>query len=119
MGNADLIKRLRETQDLYEKAGVDGAEGALQAKEAADALEAHEWRTDMKNAPRDGRHIMAMCGDEWPVSVYWQAYSAEDAAEAGAPGYWDYSEELLSMHVEDVEPCAWKHLDTPPDAQNT
>ncbi|MBB95600.1 MAG: hypothetical protein CML68_13545 [Rhodobacteraceae bacterium] len=35
----DIVERLRETQKLYEAAGVDGAEGALQAKEAADEIE--------------------------------------------------------------------------------
>jgi hypothetical protein len=40
----DLIERLRESQRLYEEAGVDGSEGALQAKEAADALEAAQAR---------------------------------------------------------------------------
>jgi hypothetical protein len=38
----DLVKRLRETQALYEKAGIDGAEGVLQAREAADRIEALE-----------------------------------------------------------------------------
>ncbi|WP_299663908.1 hypothetical protein [uncultured Ruegeria sp.] len=32
----ELIARLRKTQKLYEEAGVNGSEGALQAGEAAD-----------------------------------------------------------------------------------
>ena len=35
----DLISDLRRTQKLYEKAGVDGSNGALQAKAAADEIE--------------------------------------------------------------------------------
>lgn len=115
MSNRELIERLRSADDLLDEHGVLSLlPVSLAVKRAIEAMEAHEWRTDMENAPRDGTHIMSMCGDAWPVSVYWQAYSPEDAAEAGVPGYWDYSDDLLSMHVDDVEPTHWKPLDTPP-----
>ena len=35
----DLVSDLRRTQKLYERAGVDGSNGALQAKAAADEIE--------------------------------------------------------------------------------
>lgn len=42
----DLVERLRKTQELYEQAGVDGSEGALQAREAADRITALEAERD-------------------------------------------------------------------------
>lgn len=102
VSNADLIKNLREIQQCYEKAGVDGENGAATIKEAADALEAHEWRTDMENAPH-GVSVQVAFGKVVRI-----------AKLSKATGKWwsEYGHELEA-------PDAWKPLDSPPDTQNT
>lgn len=120
MSNADLIKRLRGAAGNMHSDLMSRHAQMLFA--AADALEAHEWRTDMENAPRDGTEICLGVVLDWH----------NDAKDGRDPrvgngfyvlgGYW-FDEDAkrwrnrIGMHVE--TPDAWKPLYTPPDTQNT
>jgi hypothetical protein len=57
-----LVKRLRETQVLYEAAGVDGSNGALQAREAAALIEQQAAEIARLTRERSPDHLLAT---EW------------------------------------------------------
>jgi hypothetical protein len=112
VSNADLIKRLRDQPVMAWSPPI--------LKQAADALEAHEWRTDMENAPRDGTWIRAYFPD-------WAA--CEERTGHHAPGqidtYWAGCDTYGRWQTpgrtstDEYKPTHWKPLDNPPDTQNT
>lgn len=55
-----------------------------------------DWRP-IETAPKDGTNILVWAeGYDWPESVRYEFFDAREAKEVGQPGYWRYSEDLLS-----------------------
>jgi hypothetical protein len=102
VSNADLIKRCRSGAEIYQE-GLDDDDIGAALLDAADALEAHEWRTDMENAPRD-EPVLVSCLGEHRIAIL----DPED-------GEWWCAHRNAIFGI----PDAWKPLDTPPDTQNT
>lgn len=109
MSNADLIRALRACQQ-YDADGVMCVVSLQACVEAAEALEAQEWRTDMENAPRDGDEILV--GAHLP----WHGWRADLVQWEEVKNNWWISG---GMSAPPYEPTHWKPLDTPPDTQNT
>jgi hypothetical protein len=132
VSNADLIKRLRKFLDERAKMkGVTpeihglhlGTERQAQLtvddlEQAVAILQAHEWRTDMENAPRDGTEILLTDGrsvhvGRWdPLESIKHPWRFLDDTSLGC--------ENSGLNGWTVDgPTHWKPLDTPPDTQNT
>ncbi|KEA07464.1 hypothetical protein [Rhizobium rhizogenes] len=55
-----------------------------------------DWQP-IESAPKDGTDIFVFAiGYTWPEVIRWELFSTRDAEEVGVPGYWRYSEDLLS-----------------------
>lgn len=78
------------------------------APEAGSSL---EWR-DIEGtpAPRDGKPFEVWGRHfKWPEAAKWQEYDADDAEEAGEPGYWAYAEEVLADAMGECDHEMWTH----------
>lgn len=69
---SDIVSRLRETQKSYEAAGVDGLDGVLQAREAADEIEAlRAGRDRLRDAASEPArrllHLSENIREEYPL----------------------------------------------------
>ncbi len=54
-----------------------------------------KWQP-IETAPKDGKPFMVWAdGYEWPEVIRWFDYDAEEAEEAGEPGYFTYAEEAM------------------------
>lgn len=62
--------------------------------ETPERQEAEQWRP-FHEAPADGSPILIDEGG-YSVSIKWQAYDEDAAAELDADGYWTYSDQFLA-----------------------
>lgn len=68
-----------------------------------------DWQP-IETAPRDGTKFMVWApGYEWPESVLWEEYDADDAEAIGETGYWRYADDLLSEATDDCCSEYWTH----------
>ena len=75
-----------------------------------------EWQP-IETAPKDGTKIMVMTSDlDWPEVIYYEQYDEVTAADAGAPGFWRYADDLFAdvADVDDGDFSHWMPLPEPP-----
>lgn len=64
----------------------------------------------IKTAPKDGSVIQVYApGFEWPETVRYEKYLAEDAAEIGEHGYWRHAEDLIADCTDSAREDEWTH----------
>lgn len=70
----------------------------------------------IESAPKDGAAFLAWGIDyKWPEVIRWFDYDDETAAEAGAPGYFHFAEDILQNVTDAPDDLThWQPLPEPP-----